>query len=190
MKTIAVLLALSAMGMAPCLPSHAGPSAVPSSLQKAIALRDAGHIPEAVAEFAKNGVRLAPDGIQMFYSEYATRQWNAGHRDTAVKAYQDGIKAAPQGVGAGLMHYDLASLYYNKARYVEAIPEFRAATRFADRNNAWTWLLLGTSLRKTGQTAAARRAWVQASRSTDHAHTGAPQMARQEIKHLDTRSRL
>ncbi len=190
MKTAAVLLALGLLSAGACLPSHADPAAASPSMQHIAALRKAGRIPELVAEMAKDGLRVAPDGIQMFYNEYAERQWDAGHFAAAVKAYRDGIKAAPRGAIAGTMQYSLAGLFYNKARYAEAIPEFRAATRFADYNTAWVWLLLGTSLLKTGQTAAARQAWEQASVSNDPWHTSSRQAARQEIKHLDTRSTL
>lgn len=188
MKTAAVLLALGLLSAGACAPSRAAPAAASPSMQHTAALRKAGRIPELVAEMAKEGLRVAPDGIQMFYNEYARRQSDAGHFAAAVKAYRDGIKAAPHGAIAGMMQYEIAGQFYNKARYAEAIPEFRAATRFADQNNAWTWLLLGTSLLKTGQTAAARRAWEQASVSTDPSHSGIRQMARQDIKHLDTRS--
>lgn len=192
MKPLAAIALLILLPCAVCAAPPDAPTApaaapLPTHIQNAIALRDAGRIPEAVAEFAQGGVHLAPDGIQMFYSEYATKQWSAGHLDAAVKAYRDGIQAAPSGVGAGLMHYGLAGLFYNKARYAEAIPEFRAATRSANYNNAWTWLLLGTSLRKTGQTAAARAAWEQAAVSPDSWRTHSHEAARRELKHLRIR---
>jgi len=173
-----------------CLPVGHAQTPIPapqaqleSHLAKAKALRDAGRIPEAVAEFAKIGVHLAPDGIQEFYYNYAIKQWNAGNLPSAVSAFRKGIRTAPHGALSGLMQYQLAALYYNGKNYALAVPEFQAATRFPDEDTAWTWLLLGDCLHKTGQRAEARSAWEQASTASDPARTDSRLAARARLAH-------
>ena len=164
-------------------PTPAAQAAFESRLAKVKALREAGRIPEAVAEFAKIGVHLAPDGIQEMYYDYAMNQENAGHHNRAVSALRGGIRAAPYRALSGMMHYQLAALFYNGNRYALAAPEFQAATRFPDEDTAWTWLLLGDCLHKSGQRAEARHAWQRAATARDLAGTDSPQAARARLAH-------
>ena len=94
-------------------------------------------------------IRVSAEGFLPYYLDnLAARLVDAGQRDEAERALQQGLSLAPK---AGRLHYNYGTLLLNSERFGEAERQLRLAIRYG-WDDADAWVNRGVALWKLGKT--------------------------------------